>query len=63
VGEALAKVGANQDAELIAAAEVVMAKLNDLPQGERKHIMHAVGSYIAQADRGGTATVNVTRKD
>lgn len=61
--EALAKAGVNQDAELLAAAEVVLAKLQELPPGERQHIMQAVGSYIAQADRGGTATVNVTRKD
>ena len=33
--------------------EKVMAKLQELPQGERQQIMQAVGSYIAQADRGG----------
>lgn len=59
----LAKAGANQDEELVAAAETVLAKLKELPEGERQHIMQAVGSYIAQADRGSTATVSVNRKD
>jgi tetratricopeptide (TPR) repeat protein len=57
VATELAKAGANQDQELAAAAEQVMAKLQELPPGARQHVMQAIGSYIAQADRGGTAKV------
>jgi len=63
VGKELAAAGANRDPELIAAAEAVLAKLDELPVNERQHIQSAVGSYIAQADRGATATVSVNRKD
>jgi hypothetical protein len=63
VGKEAAKAGANQDRELIAAAEAVLAKLKELPAGAQQHIQSAVGSYIAQADRGGTAKVNVNRKE
>jgi Het-E N-terminal domain len=62
VGKEAAKAGANQDQELITAAEAVLAKLQELPAGQQ-HIQSAIGSYIAQADRGGTAKVNVNRKD
>jgi hypothetical protein len=62
VTEELAKVGINHDQELIVAAEEIMSKLQQLPEGERQHIMQATGSYIAQADRGGTAKVTVTPK-
>jgi hypothetical protein len=58
----LAKAGVDQDPELVAAAEQVLAKLQELPQGERQQIMQAVGSYIAQADRGGTATTLAASK-
>ena len=58
----LAKAGVDQDKDLIAAAEQVMAKLKTLPQGEQQHIMQAIGSYIAQADRGGTAKVTIGSK-
>ena len=58
----LAKAGVDQDPELVAAAEQVLAKLQELPQGERQHIMQAVGSYIAQADGGGTATTLAASK-
>src|SRR3954452_1402263 len=58
----LAKAGVDQDPELVAAAEKVMGKLQELPQGERQHIMQVVGSYIAQADRSGTATTLAASK-
>ena len=58
----LAKAGVDQDPELVAAAEQVLAKLQELPQGERQQIMQAVGSYIAQADRGSTAKVTIGSK-
>lgn len=57
-GKELAKAGVDNDQDLVAAANQVMAKLQDLPQGERQHIQQAIGSYdVAQADRGGTAKV------
>jgi hypothetical protein len=63
VGKEATKAGANQDQDLIAAAEAVLAKLKELPTEQQQHIQTAIGSYIAQADRGGTATVTVNRKD
>jgi hypothetical protein len=63
LGKEASKAGANQDQDLIAAAEVVLAKLKELPAKQQQHIQTAIGSYIAQADRGGTATVTVNRKD
>jgi hypothetical protein len=61
VGKEAAKAGANQDRELIAAAEKVFAMLKELPAGAQQNIQSAIGSYIAQADRGSTANVNVNR--
>ena len=55
----LTKRKAGTNPELIAAAEQVLARLQELPQGERQHIMQAIGSYIAMADRGATAKVTV----
>jgi len=49
------------DAELLAAAQRLRAALDQLPQDARAHVQHAVGSYIAQASGGSTATVNVDR--
>jgi hypothetical protein len=62
VAEELANAKADAAPELVAAAEQLLAKLQALPQGERQHIMQAVGSYIAQADRGATAKVTSTSK-
>ena len=63
VGKEAARAGANQDQALIAAAKAVLAKLKELPEAEQQHIQSAIGSYIAQADRGGTAKVYVNRKE
>ena len=63
VGKEAAKAGVNRDQELIAAAEVVLAKLKELPAGDQRHIQSAIGNYIAQADRGSTAKVNVNLKE
>ena len=63
IGKEAAKSGANQDQELIAAAEAVLAKLKELPADAQQHIQSAIGSYIAQADRGSTAKVIVNRKE
>ncbi len=62
VGKEAASAGANEDEDLIAAAKAVLAKLKELPAAEQQHIQTAIGSYIAQADRGGMASVTVNRK-
>jgi hypothetical protein len=51
--------------ELVSAAQSLFKLIRVLPQGE-KHIQAGQGTGIAQADRGSTATVNVSpppRKD
>ncbi len=62
LAEELANAKADAIPELVAAAEQVLAKLQELPQGEQQHVMQAVGSYIAQADRGSIAKVTITGK-
>lgn len=49
------------DAELLGAARRLQAALDQLPVADRVQVQHAVGSYIAQASEGSTATVNVGR--
>ena len=44
------------------SAAALTLEIEKLPDGEQ-HIQHAVGRYIAQADRGSTATVSVNRED
>ena len=63
VSEELAAAKVDDDAELVAAAEQVMMKVRELEPGQRQHVMQAVGSYIAQADRGGIAKVTINRRD
>ena len=58
LAEELTKVGAPIDDEIVAAAKMLLERLRSAPGGEQ-HIQEAVGSYIAQADRGSTARVNV----
>jgi hypothetical protein len=58
--EELEAADADEDDEIRQAAEKVRELIEAQPGGEQ-HIQHAVGSYIAQADRGSTATVNVDR--
>jgi hypothetical protein len=63
VGKEAAKAGANQDRDLIAAAQAVLSELNELPSDVQKNVQSAIGSYIVQADRGGRAELNVNHKD
>lgn len=56
--EELEASGADGDPELRALAQELLDRLNAQPGGEQ-HIQNASGSYIAQADRGSTAEVNV----
>jgi hypothetical protein len=53
-------VGADGDPDILQAAQQLLEQLKAQPGGEQ-HIQHARGSYIAQADRGSTATVDVNR--
>lgn len=56
--EEVVAVKADQDPALRAAAQAVLDEIKAQPGGEA-HIQQAIGSYIAQADRGGTASVRV----
>ncbi len=47
------------DPDLVDAARRLQAALDQLPAENRAQVQHAVGSYIAQASGGSTATVNV----
>jgi hypothetical protein len=51
---------ADQDPDLLQAAQALLEQIKAQPGGEQ-HIQNAIGSYIAQADHGSTATVNVNR--
>jgi chemotaxis regulatin CheY-phosphate phosphatase CheZ len=62
VVEAVTESKAAESTEIVVAAEMLLAKLNETPAGEQ-HIQAAFGSYIAQADNGSTATVFVTRSE
>ena len=50
---------AEQDLDILQAAQDLLDKLSVQPGGEQ-HIQNAIGSNIAQADRGSTATVRIT---
>ena len=54
--------GADQDPEIRQAAQEVLEQLRAQPGGEQ-HVQNAVGSYIAQADRGSTAEVRVNQPE
>ncbi len=60
--EEIAAAKAHEDPELVDLARALLEQIKSQPGGAQ-HIQNAVGSYIAQADRGATATVTVTRKD
>jgi hypothetical protein len=50
---------ADQDLDIRQAAQDLLDKLSTQPGG-KQHIQNAIGSNIAQADRGSTATVRIT---
>ncbi len=60
--EEIVAAKADEDPELVGLARALLDRIESRPGGAQ-HIQNAVGSYIAQADRGSTATVTVTRKD
>lgn len=62
VEEEVLAVKAHEDPVILKAAQEMIELIKAAPGGE-KHIQNAIGSYIAQADRGGTANVNVNRSN
>jgi hypothetical protein len=58
--EEIAAAKAEQDDEIVKAAQVLLEHIKTWP-GAEEHVQQAIGNYIAQADRGGSATVNVDR--
>jgi hypothetical protein len=59
--EEVAAVKADQDQELLQAAQALLQLLQASPEGAQ-HVQTATGSYIAQADRGSSASVNIGRQ-
>ena len=57
LAEELKTTNASADPELLSAAQSLLDLIKTLPQGEQ-HIQKAVGTGIAQADRGSTASVS-----
>lgn len=60
--EEVERTAVDQDLEVRQAAQRLLEQIEFQPGGEQ-HIQYARGSYIAQADRGSTATVNVERSE
>src|SRR5258708_7464125 len=58
--KALTQEHADKDSEILQAAQTLLDRIIAQPGGEQ-YIQNAIGNYIAQADRGSTATVNVNR--
>jgi len=58
--EEVKEAKASEDPEILQAAQMLLDKITAQPGGE-KHIQKAVGRYIAQADRGGSAQVHVNQ--
>ena len=58
--EEIHSTAVDQDPEIREIAQSLLNRIESQPGGEQ-HIQYARGSYIAQADRGSTATVNVER--
>jgi hypothetical protein len=52
---------ADQDQDLLQAAQTLLQLLQTSPEGAQ-HIQTATGSYIAQANQGSSASVNIGRQ-
>lgn len=63
VAEEVKAVKADEDSEILAAAQALLDKIKAQPGGSEQIQMIASGSYIAQASHGGNASVNVNRAD
>jgi uncharacterized protein YidB (DUF937 family) len=57
LAEELSGAGVAADAEIQAAAQKLLDRLKQ--SGDGQHIQSIIGNYNAQADRGGTASVNI----
>lgn len=62
LAEEMEKAGAQQNQEIVAAAQALLDAIKEQPGGEQA-LQIAMGNNIAQADRGSTATVNVNSPD
>jgi hypothetical protein len=58
--EEVGKAHADQDPDIRQAAQQLLDRLHSLPGGEQ-HVQQAIGNYIAQADRGSSASVHVNQ--
>lgn len=58
--EEVGEAKADEDPEIRQAAQALLDQLQAQPGGQQ-HIQHAMGSYIAQADRQSTAQVHVNQ--
>ena len=58
--EQVVKAKAHQDADIVRIAEDLMKKIKQMP-GEDQHIMNAQGKFIAQADRGSSASITINK--
>lgn len=56
--EEVERAAVDQDPEIRETAQKLLNQIESQPGGEQ-HIQYARGSYIAQADHGSTASVNV----
>jgi hypothetical protein len=59
--EEVATAKADQDQEVLHAAQALLQLLQVSPEGGL-HVQTATGNYIAQADRGSSASVNIGRQ-
>lgn len=62
LSEEIVSAKAADDQDILVAANDLLDRIKQLPSGEQ-HIQDALGSYIAQADRGSTASVVVGKKE
>ena len=62
IEEEVAKAKAEQDPEIVAAAQALLDRLQAEPSGQQI-VQSAIGSYIAQAGTHSTAKVTVNRSD
>ena len=58
LAEEVAAVKADQDSELLQLAQALLQVLQSSPE-QSGHILTATGNYIAQADRGSQASVQI----
>ncbi len=54
----VATVKAEQDQDVLHAAQALLQQIHTLPEGGQ-HFQIATGNYIAQADRGSSASVSI----